>query len=88
MTKSGFLCALAAIALVGCGPRVAPPRGVGFDDFSQYELERARRESALSGQTLRQLVLGRVFRPFSPRFLEKRAAQRLLALRCAARFPL
>ena len=51
MTKSGFLCALAAIALVGCGPRVAPPRGVGFDDFSQYELERARRESALSGQT-------------------------------------
>ncbi|WP_341368744.1 hypothetical protein [Yoonia sp. BS5-3] len=51
MTKSGFLCAFAAIALTACGPRVPPARGVGFDDFSNYELERARREAALSGQS-------------------------------------
>lgn len=51
MTKSGFLCALVAIGLTACGPRVPAPRGVGFDDFSQYELERARREAALSGQS-------------------------------------
>ncbi len=48
--KWGFLCALAALTLAACGPRVQPARGVGFDDFSSFELERARREAALSSQ--------------------------------------
>lgn len=49
--KWGFLGAVAALALAACGPQVQPARGVGFDDFSTYELERARREALLSGQS-------------------------------------
>lgn len=46
--KLGFVFALAALGLAACGPKVPPPRGIGFDDYSAFELERARREAALS----------------------------------------
>ncbi|MEM9785304.1 MAG: hypothetical protein AAF801_02295 [Pseudomonadota bacterium] len=46
--KSGIMIALCVLALTACGPGTPPERGVGFDDFSQFELERARREAALS----------------------------------------
>lgn len=46
--KSGFVIALTALGLAACAPTVQPQRGVGFDDFSNFELERARREAALS----------------------------------------
>lgn len=47
--KSGIVIALAALLLGACTPSRAPTdRGVGFDDFAQFELERAQRESALS----------------------------------------
>ncbi len=36
------------LLLAACAPRV-PDSGVGFDDYGQYEVERARREAALTG---------------------------------------
>lgn len=52
MIKSKILIAVALVGLAACAPRVVPTeRGVGFDDFSNFELERARREAALSGQS-------------------------------------
>ena len=52
MTTGRTLAAGAAlIALVGCTPQIPDSgRGVGFSDFNQYELERARREAALRGE--------------------------------------
>ncbi len=46
--KSGIMMAMALLVLSACGAPQPAPRGVGFDDFSQFELERARREAALS----------------------------------------
>ncbi len=44
--------ALGALVLSACTSNEPRARGVGFDDYSSYELERARREAALvSGQT-------------------------------------
>ena len=46
--KSGILIALTIAGLTACAPAVVPTeRGIGFDDFSNFELERARREAAL-----------------------------------------
>lgn len=47
--RSGILLVLAVAGLAACTPRVVPTeRGVGFDDFTNFELERARREAALT----------------------------------------
>lgn len=47
--KSGIFVAVALIGLAACSPRVVPTeRGVGFGDFTDFELERARREAQLS----------------------------------------
>lgn len=47
--KSNVLIAVILVGLAGCAPAVVPTeRGVGFDDFASFELERARREAALS----------------------------------------
>jgi len=47
--KSGIIIAVALIGLAACAPRVLPTeRGVGFDDFTDFEAERARREAQLS----------------------------------------
>lgn len=49
--KTGALILVAFVAIAGC---TAPPvpdsgAGVGFNDYGDFELERARREAALSG---------------------------------------
>lgn len=49
--KTGALILVAFVAIAGC---TAPPvpdsgAGVGFSDYGDFELERARREAALSG---------------------------------------
>ncbi|EBA12511.1 hypothetical protein [Roseobacter sp. CCS2] len=47
--KPRILIAVTLIGLAACTPRVVPTeRGVGFDEFSNFELERARREAQLS----------------------------------------
>ncbi|MDP5361502.1 MAG: hypothetical protein NWP79_05040, partial [Paracoccaceae bacterium] len=47
--KSGILIAVTLAGLAACTPTVVPTeRGIGFDDFSNFELERARREAALT----------------------------------------
>lgn len=46
--KPGIIFAITALLVTACGPAQPPQRGVGFDDFSRFELERARREAALS----------------------------------------
>jgi len=47
--KRGIFVAVALIGLAACSPRVMPTeRGVGFGDFTDFELERARREAQLS----------------------------------------
>ena len=44
--------ALGALLLSACVAQEPRSRGVGFDDYSNYELERAQREAALaSGRT-------------------------------------
>ncbi|MEM8538412.1 MAG: hypothetical protein AAGF56_11205 [Pseudomonadota bacterium] len=54
--KTSALMGVFALVTVACSPTVVPTeRGVGFDDFSQFELERARREAALS--TPRQSII-------------------------------
>lgn len=46
--KSGILIAVMLVGLSACASTVVPTeRGVGFDDFSDFELERARREAQL-----------------------------------------
>ena len=46
--KPGILIAVTLIGLAACTPRVVPTeRGVGFDDYTDFELERARREAIL-----------------------------------------
>lgn len=47
--KSGIFLVLGIAGLAACTPTVVPTeRGVGFDDYSRFELERAQREAALS----------------------------------------
>ncbi|MFG5380732.1 hypothetical protein [Yoonia sp. R2-816] len=46
--KSGLVVLAALTVLAACGSPQPTQRGIGFDDFSQFELERARREAALS----------------------------------------
>ncbi|MEJ8561146.1 hypothetical protein QTO30_07855 [Yoonia sp. GPGPB17] len=47
--KPQILISVIAIGLAACTPRVVPTeRGIGFDEFSRFELERARREAQLS----------------------------------------
>ncbi len=47
--KPRILFAVTLIGLAACTPRVVPTeRGIGFDDFTDFELERARREAQLS----------------------------------------
>ncbi len=47
--KSCIVIAIALMAVTGCAPDgAAPDRGVGFDDFATFELERAQREAELS----------------------------------------
>lgn len=47
--KTRTLMILALVGLAACTPRVVPTeRGIGFDEFSDFELERARREAQLS----------------------------------------
>jgi hypothetical protein len=49
MMKPGIFFALTLIGLSACTPREVPTeRGVGFGDYAQFELERARREAQLS----------------------------------------
>lgn len=49
MIKTGILSAALLIGLAACATTVVPTeRGVGFDDFSDFELERARREAQLT----------------------------------------
>ncbi|MGJ8586600.1 MAG: hypothetical protein ACSHXW_00470 [Yoonia sp.] len=49
MMKPGIFIALTLIGLAACSPRVVPTeRGVGFGDYTDFELERARREAQLS----------------------------------------
>lgn len=49
MIKPGILIAATLIGFAACTTTVVPTeRGVGFDDFSNFELERARRESQLT----------------------------------------
>ncbi|MEO0904144.1 MAG: hypothetical protein AAFX89_05165, partial [Pseudomonadota bacterium] len=44
-----LLIAIALIGLAACTPRVVPTeRGIGFDEYSNFELDRARREAQLS----------------------------------------
>ncbi len=50
--KTGVLILVGALVLAACAPRVVDrPRGVGFDDMSSFEIERARREAALASGT-------------------------------------
>ncbi len=47
MMKPGIFIALTLIGLAACSPRVVPTeRGVGFGDYADFELERARREAS------------------------------------------
>ena len=47
--KPGLLIAAIALSLAACSPTEVPrERGIGFDDYSNFELERARREAVLS----------------------------------------
>jgi hypothetical protein len=47
--KFGILIAVTLAGLAACAPAVVPTeRGIGFDDFSNFELERAQREAALT----------------------------------------
>ncbi|SFR34283.1 hypothetical protein SAMN04488005_0628 [Yoonia tamlensis] len=47
--RIAVLAALGAVVLGACAPSESVrARGVGFDDYSTYELERARREAALA----------------------------------------
>lgn len=49
--KTGIVIAVTAVLAGACAPTAGPPqRGVGFDGFTQFEMERAQREAALSGQ--------------------------------------
>jgi hypothetical protein len=49
MMKPGIIIALTLIGLGACAPREVPTeRGIGFGDYAQFELERARREAQLS----------------------------------------
>lgn len=54
--KHGFLIGLAVATLAACAP--PPPAvpdsgvGVGFGDYADFELQRARREAQLSGQPI------------------------------------
>ncbi|MFA8441476.1 hypothetical protein [Yoonia sp.] len=48
MTPRIFI-AVTLIGLAACSPRVVPTeRGIGFDEFSAFELDRARREAQLN----------------------------------------
>ncbi len=46
--KKGLVIGFVVLGLGACAPRAPIERGVGFDDYSAFELERARREAALS----------------------------------------
>jgi len=49
--KGSAVWVIVMAGLAACSPTVVPSeRGVGFDDFAAFELERARREAELSGQ--------------------------------------
>lgn len=47
MTK-GMMIAFVIVGLAACSTEAGLDRGVGFDSYSQYELERAQREAALA----------------------------------------
>lgn len=48
--KQGFAIVVAALVLGACTPQVPDSgAGVGFNDYANYELERAQREAALNG---------------------------------------
>lgn len=48
--KTGVLILAGVFALAACAPQQFDrPRGVGFDDMSSFEIDRARREAALAG---------------------------------------
>jgi hypothetical protein len=50
--KTGIVIAVTAVLAGACAPTSGPPqRGVGFDGFTQFEIERAQREAALNGQS-------------------------------------
>ncbi len=46
--KTGLVILASMVALAACGSSQPPQRGVGFNDYADFELERARREAALS----------------------------------------
>ena len=46
--SKGMMMVAALIALAACSGGSERSRGVGFDNYAQYELERAQREAALS----------------------------------------
>ena len=48
--KTGVLILAGALVLSACAPQQFDrPRGVGFDDLSNFDTDRARREAALAG---------------------------------------
>lgn len=50
--KKLAILGLGVVMLAGCASQVPDSgQGVGFNDFAEFELERARREAALRGQT-------------------------------------
>ncbi len=49
MIRPGIFIAVTLLGFAACTPTVVPTeRGIGFDDFSSFELDRARREAQLS----------------------------------------
>ena len=53
--KNIAIVTLGALALAGCATQVPDSgQGVGFDDYAEYELERARRDAQLQGTPLPQ----------------------------------
>ena len=52
MARTFILSGAAALALVACAPPppVSNPRGVGFDDYAEYQLRQARAEAGVAPQ--------------------------------------
>ncbi|WP_296425419.1 hypothetical protein [Yoonia sp.] len=72
--NKGLVIAAALAGLAACSAAPAPDRGrgVGFDDYAQFELERAQREAALSapdGTIIPAARVNTIASPVSPPFI-------------------